>query len=228
MFLPLGSLANVAAILAGGVLGLFLNDRFPENIRKISFQGIGLCVMLIGVQMALKVENVILMIFSVLIGGIIGEALNLDTRFKNMADKLKRRLKSNNEKFSDGLITAFMLYCIGSMAVLGALDEGLRNDPSILYTKAILDGFTSIILASIYGRGVLFSVIPLFIYQAGLTFMAGFIEPFLSPVLLNEIAGTGGLLIIGLSISVLEIKEIRVTNMLPALVMVVVLNLFFG
>jgi uncharacterized protein len=225
MVLPIGSIVNMAAVIAGSLLGLMLNNKFPENIRKISFQAIGLCTILIGVQMAMKVEDLMLVIFSMLIGGIIGEVSDLDKRFKQVGNLVKKRLGSKNEKFTDGLITAFILYCVGSMTILGALDEGLRNNPALLYSKSVLDGFSSIVLASVYGSGVLFSAVPLFIFQAGITLIAVQLQPFLSDVLINQVSAVGGLLILGLALNLLEIKEVKVTNLLPALVVVTIFTL---
>ncbi len=223
--MPIGTIVNVLAVLAGGSLGLLLHKNFPENIKKISFQGIGLCTLLIGMQMAFKVENILLLIISVLLGGISGELLRLHERFTQLGNWVKRRVKTKNEKFTDGLMTAFILFCVGSLAILGALDEGLRSDPTLLVTKSVLDGFSSIILASVYGNGVLFSAIPLFIFQAGITLVAGSLEPYLSATVVNQMAATGGILILGLGLNLLEITQIKITNLLPAIFIAAFLSL---
>ena len=228
MHVPLGSFANAGAIILGSLVGIALHSRFPDRIREIVFQGLGLSVLLIGVQMALKVENILLLIFSILIGGIIGELMNLELLFEKLAKKLKIAIKSKNELFTDGLITSSLLFCIGAMAIIGAFDEGIRGDATVLYTKSILDGFASIALASTYGTGVLFSMIPVFIYQASLTLFAESFQHLFSPLMITQLTATGGLLIVGISLSLLDIKRVRLGNMIPALPMSILLTALFG
>ena len=226
--LPLGASVNALAIIAGSIVGCWLQSRFPDRIRTIVFQGLGLCVLLIGVQMALKVDNILIVIFSVLLGGITGELLRLDTLFERLGNRFKTLIKSKNEKFTDGLITASLIYCIGAMAIVGSLEEGIRGNPTVLYTKAILDGFASVALAASYGSGVLFSFIPVFVYQGAMTVGAGFFQQYFSDLMIAQVTGCGGLLIIGIGINLLELTEIRLANLLPALVYVVVLTALFG
>ncbi len=223
--IPEGTLVNTLAVLAGSTLGLLLQSRFPENIRRISFQGIGLCTLLIGMQMALQVQNILTLIFSILIGGAIGEQLKLHEGFVRLGDWIKSRVKIGNERFTEGLITAFLLFCVGSLTIVGALEEGLNDDPSLLYTKSTLDGFSSIVLASVYGWGVLFSALPLFLFQTGITLSAGLLQPYLSEMVIAQLSATGGVVILGLGLNLLEIMAIRITNLLPALLIVVVLTL---
>jgi uncharacterized membrane protein YqgA involved in biofilm formation len=226
--IPTGTLVNTAAVIAGSTLGLLLQSRFPPKIREISFQGIGLCTLLIGMQMALKVENILLLIFSVLIGSALGEWLKLHDRFIRLGDAVKNRIKVGNEKFTEGLITAFLLFCVGSLTIVGALEEGLNNDPSLIYTKSMLDGFSSMVLASVYGLGVLFAAIPLLLFQSTITLSAEGLQPFLSQIVIDQMSATGGVIILGLGINLLEIKSLRITNMLPALLIVIILTLLFS
>lgn len=223
--LPVGTIVNAVAVIAGSTIGLFFHKKFPENIRRISFQGIGLCTLLIGMQMALEVQNILTLIFSILSGSIIGESINLHKYLEHFGDFIKRKVKSKNDRFTEGMITAFLLFCVGSLTILGALEEGLRGEPDLLYTKSMLDGFASALLASVYGLGVLFSAIPLFIFQGTITLSAGLLQPYLSDVVIAQLSATGGVLILGLGINLLEIKDIKITNMLPALVIVVILTL---
>lgn len=222
--LPVGSLANAAAIIVGSLAGCLLHSRFPERIRAIVFQGLGLCTLLIGLQMAFKVQDILVVIFSILLGGITGELLRLDTLFERLGNRFKATVKSKNPKFTEGLITASLIYCIGAMAIVGSLEEGVSGDPTVLYTKAILDGFASVALASTFGSGVLFSCIPVLLYQGAITLFAGFFQHYFSPELIAQLSATGGLLIVGISITLLEIKEIRLANLLPALPFVVILT----
>ena len=225
--MPIGSLVNMLAVIVGSLFGLLLGQRFPENIRRISIKGIGLCTLLIGTQMALKVENILLVILSILLGGILVEFLNLQSKFEQLGDQLKKRLPTNNERFTEGLITSFILFCVGSLTIVGALEEGLRNDPTLLYTKSVLDGFSSIVFASVYGIGVLFSAFPLIIFQGGITLLAGKVEPYLTDMVINQLSATGGILIVGLGFNLLEIQNLKITNFLPALIIIIFLSLVF-
>jgi hypothetical protein len=226
--LPTGSLVNAAAIIAGSLIGALLHGRFPERVRTIVFQGLGLCVLLIGVQMALKVDNILILIFSVLLGGLLGELLDLEGLFERLATRFKALVRSKDTGFTDGLITASLIFCIGAMAIIGSFDEGIRGDPTVLYTKSILDGFASVALASTYGLGVLFSFIPVLLYQGGLTLFAGFFQQHFSPQLIAQLTSTGGVLILGIGLTLLDIKRVKLSNLLPALLVVVVLTLVFG
>jgi uncharacterized protein len=225
-----GTLVNTLAVIVGSGIGLLLHNRFPENIRKISFQGIGLCTVVIGLQMAFTIEgpeDMLIIIFSILIGGITGEAINVEYYFNKLGDFVKKRIGSSNERFTEGLITSFLLFCVGSLTILGALEEGLRGDPSLLYTKSVLDGFGSAFLSSVYGVGVLVSAVPLFIYQGSLTWMASFLQDYVSDFVLDQVSATGGVMILGLGINLLEIKQIKISNLLPALLVVVIVSLVY-
>ncbi|MFH1136430.1 MAG: DUF554 domain-containing protein [Pseudomonadota bacterium] len=221
--LPVGSMINAGAIIAGGLAGLIIGGKLPSNIRTIVFQGIGLAVLVIGLDMALKFERPLITIFSLIIGGIIGESIHLDDFLNSLGDRLKKRLKSKNELFTDGFVSASLLFCVGSMAIVGALDEGLRGDPTILMTKSVLDGFVSVALASTYGVGVLFSAAAVFAYQYGISLFASNFSEILSETLVNELTALGGLLIIGIGLNLLDIKNIKISNLLPSLLVLVVL-----
>lgn len=223
--MPIATFVNMLAVLAGGILGLILRNNLTDNVKKITFQGLGLVTVVIGLQMALEVNNILLMIFSLIIGGIIGELLRLDKQFEQAGEFLKKKVKSKDERFVEGLTTAFLLFCIGSVTILGALEEGLTGERNLLFMKSVLDGFASIALTAVYGVGVMFSVIPMLILQGGLTILAFYLQDFFSEVVIQEMSAVGGILIVGLGINLLEIKEIRVNNMLPALIMIILLVL---
>lgn len=223
--MPIATFVNMLAVISGGILGLILRNRLSENIKKITFQSLGLVTIIIGLQMALKVNNILLMIFSLIIGGIIGELLRLDKRFEQAGEFIKRTIKSKDERFVEGLTTAFLLFCIGSVTIVGAIEEGLKGDRTLLFTKSVLDGFASIALTAVYGVGVMFSIIPMLVFQGGMTILAFYLKDVLSDVVIQEMSAVGGVLILGLGISLLEIKEIKVNNMLPALLLIVILVL---
>jgi hypothetical protein len=167
------------------------------------------------------------MIFSIVIGSIFGELIDIDKWINNFGEWLKNKFKTKNQKFSEGLVTAFLLYCMGSMTILGAIEEGLGGVPNLLFAKSILDGFSSIILAATLGLGVLFSSIPLLIYQGGLTLLASNIQNSLTEIIVNEITAVGGIILLGLGITLLEIKKIKIINMIPSMILAGILAYLF-
>jgi uncharacterized protein len=219
--MPIATLVNAAAIILGSLMGVFLGRNFPDRVRTIVYQGIGLCVLAIGLDMALQYDNIILVVFSVLLGAVTGELLKLDEKMTSLGDWLKTRIKSKDARFTDGFVTASLIFCIGSMAILGSIDEGIRGDRTVLLTKSILDGFISIPLAATYGIGVLFSALPILLYQGSITIAASQSQAFFSPEIITQITSVGGLLIMGIGLSLLDVKKINVTNLLPSIVYVV-------
>ncbi|WP_022660492.1 DUF554 domain-containing protein [Paucidesulfovibrio longus] len=228
MILPVGSLVNALAIIVGSICGLLLHNRFPDRIRIIVFQGLGLCVLVIGFQMAFKAEDMLVVIFSVLLGGIAGELLRIDRHLDSLGDRLKAVVRSKNERFTEGLVTASLIFCIGAMAIVGSFDEAIRGDRTLLYTKSVLDAFASIALSASYGLGVLFSFIAVLLYQGMFTIFAGYLQHWFSPTMIAQLTGTGGVLIIGIGINLLDLKAIKLANLLPALVFIVLLTLAKG
>ncbi|MFW6323563.1 MAG: DUF554 domain-containing protein [Desulfovibrionales bacterium] len=224
--MPTGTLVNVLAIIAGSLLGTLFNKNLPEKLRVIVFQGLGLCVLVIGLEMALKVEGLVALIFSILLGGLVGEILDLEKWLERAGGYLKARFGSNDGRFTDGFVTASLIFCVGSMAVIGALDDGIRNDPTLLYTKSVLDGVACIPLASTFGIGVAFSALPLFLYQGGITLLASQAQTFFTDAIILQLTAVGGVLIMGIGINLLGFTRIKVTNMLPALLFAVLFGIF--
>ena len=223
----LGTVINAGAVIVGSSVGLLVHSRLPKRITTIVFQGIGLFTLFLGITMAMKTGNFLVMIFSIVLGGIAGELLDVDGRMTKMSEYLKKKIRLKSERFSEGLVTAFLIFCMGSMSILGPIEEGLGKPPNILLAKSVLDAFSSMALSASLGVGVIFSVIPLVIYQGGITLFAGYVQGFFTNVLINELTAVGGLLLIGLGINILEIKSLKILNMLPSLVIVVVLAYFF-
>lgn len=225
--MPIGTFVNAGTVIIGSLIGILLRKHFPLKIKQIVFQAIGLSTLVIGIKMSLEVRNILILIFSMLLGGITGEFLGLDKGLERLTDRIKKKFKSSGEHFGEGLVTAFLIFCVGSMTIVGALDEGLRADHTVLLTKSVLDGFTSIALASTYGAGVLFSFLPLLVFQGGITLLAFISKDFFTPVMISQMTAVGGAMILGLGINLLEIKKIRIINLLPALVYVVILTRIF-
>ena len=185
----------------------------------------GLFTIVLGMSIAIESTNFMLMFLSIVIGTLIGEDLNIDQAIINITSKIKTKIKVKDEKFTDGLITALLLFCSGSMTIVGSIDEGLGKAPDILYTKAVMDGVSSIILTSTFGVGVLFSVFPMFIFQGGITILAFYYRDFLPLELIDHISTVGGVLIIAIGFKILGYKKINPTNMLPALLVLIFLFL---
>lgn len=225
MIIPFGPLINAAAIITGGLLGMAIGSRLPERVREIVFQGLGLCTLVIGMQMALQTKNPLFIVLSLLLGGILGALVQLEDRFMASADALKRRLKSANPKFTEGFVNATVLFCIGAMAILGSLDEGLRGDLTIVLSKSVMDAFAAMALASVFGLGVIFAAVPVLLYQASMVMGAEMMQPWISDALLAELTATGGVLILGIGFNVLNLMQIKLTNMLPSLIVVIILVL---
>ena len=218
--IPLGAIINALGITIGSLVGLAFGARLPERVRAIVFQGLGLCVLVIGFKMALLTQNPLIVIFSIVIGSVAGEMIGLEARLIRV-DWLKGRLKSSNPLFTEGMVNASVLFCIGAMAIIGSFDEGLRGDRAVVLSKTIIDSFAALAMASAYGLGVLFSAIPVLIYQGALTLLAGSLQSWLDPATMTELTAVGGTLIIGIGLNMLEITRISLSNMLPSLFAVV-------
>lgn len=216
-----GTIVNVVTVLIGSSLGILLKSKLPQKLIKTVFQALGLFTLALGFMMALKANDLLVIVFSLVFGAIIGESIDLEKKTDVLTNKLKRKIKVKDERFTEGLLTAFLLFCMGSMTILGAFDEGMKGDDTLLVTKAVMDGFAAMALASAFGIGVAFSAIPLLIYQGGLTLFAGYLGTFFSEAMITELTAVGGILLIGLGINILEIKKIKIFNIIPALVLVV-------
>jgi len=230
----LGTLANAAAIIAGSTVGVLVRSRLPQKYINIAFQGAGLFTLVIGISMALKSENMVLIVVSIIAGALIGEALNLDGNSEKAANYLLNKFVKNNSASEntnksrlaiEGFITSTMLFCTGSMAILGSFEDGMGKPPQLLYTKSIIDGIASIAFASSFGISVAFSAIPILLYQGSLTLFTVYIMQFMTDAMIANLTAVGGVLLVGLGISILKIKDIKVINMLPALIIVVLLSM---
>ena len=220
-----GTIVNTAAIIVGGLIGSIFNRALPQRFQVIIFQAIGLFVVTLGISMAIKTEHILVCVFSLIFGGLAGELLKLDVQTKKLSEWLRRKLKFKNERFTEGFITTTLIYCIGAMAVLGAIEEGTGNYPTILLTKAAMDGVSAIAFSAALGGGVIFSAVPVLIYQGAITLLAFLFTDALNMEMINELSAVGGVMIVGIGINILEIKEIKVVNLLPSLVFVVVFML---
>jgi len=223
----LGTLINSASIILGSIIGLLIGSKLSKNITNIVFQVLGLVVLLLGITMAVKTSNIMILFFSIVLGSLLGEWIDIDKWLNSFGETIRKKIKIGNKKFTEGFIAASLLFCIGSLAILGPIEEGLGNPPNILLVKSGLDGFAAIAFAATFGIGVVFSFIPVLIYQCSITLLAYSSQSFFTEIMINELNAVGGLLLIGLSINILEIKKLKIANMLPSLIVVVVLAYFF-
>jgi len=216
----LGTIVNTLAIIVGSLLGVVFRGGIPKKYQVTIMQAISLAVILIGLKMAFKTDAILLVIFSLVIGSIFGEFLKIEDRLESLGKQLENRFsKVGNGGIAKGFVVASLVYCVGSMAIVGSMESGLTGNHQTLFAKSALDGLSSIIFASIFGIGVLFSSISVFVYQGFITLTASLMKPFLVPPVINQMSGVGGLLIMAIGFNLLEIQKIKVGNMLPAIFM---------
>ncbi len=213
----LGTIVNTVAIIIGSLLGLVLRGGIPKKYNITIMQAISLAVILIGLKMALKTDAILLVIFSLVIGSLIGEFLKIEGRLESLGKRLETRFAKAGDEISKGFVFTSLIFCVGSMAIVGSLESGLTGNHQTLFAKSALDGISSIIFTSSLGIGVIFSSISVFIYQGLITASASLMKPFLITPVINQMSAVGGLLIIAIGFNLLEIQKIKVGNMLPAI-----------
>jgi uncharacterized protein len=222
-----GTIVNALAIVIGSLIGTIL-PRIPERIQNTVMQGLGIAIIVLGTTMAFKSANFLIVIVSVVLGGVIGELLKIEHLLEQLGKWLEKSLNrllknkgGGSLNVAEGFVTATLVYCIGAMAILGAIESGLKHEHDILYTKSMLDGISAIVFTSTLGIGVIFSSVPVFLYQGIIALSATLITLFVSTDALNavitEITAVGGVLIIGIGLNILAIKKIHVANLLPSL-----------
>ena len=225
----LGTIVNAGAILAGGLLGLLLKKGLPQKLSDAIMQGVGLIVLYIGISGALKGSNTLVATLSMVVGGVIETLLDLDGLLNRFAHGLEQKLLKNGGEgstFGEGFVTATLLFCVGAMAVVGALNDGLTGDHEVLFTKAMLDGVSSIVFASALGAGVLLSAAPVFLYQGAITLLATVLSPVLSEAVVAEMTCVGSLLIAAIGLNMLKITNIKVMNFILAIFLPILFCMF--
>lgn len=220
----LGTLANVAAIIAGALVGFGLKQRIPERVSSIAMQGLALVTALIGITLMITTQHVLVVLVSMVTGGVVGELLRIEERLDRLGARVEGRFGKERGAFAKAFVTTTLLYCIGPLAIVGALQDGLRGDYSVLLTKSMMDGIASVAFASTLGIGVLFSALPLAAYQGGITIGASLLQPYLTSAMITEMTATGGLLILAIAMNLLRIAKIRVGNLLPAILVAAILS----
>ncbi|KQL51319.1 hypothetical protein AN964_20250 [Heyndrickxia shackletonii] len=223
----LGTIVNGVCIIVGSLLGKLLH-RIPEKLKGTVLHAIGLAVMVLGLQMGFKSGNFLIVILSLVFGAVIGELLALEDKLNQLGKWLERKIGSSNQgSIADGFVNATLIFVIGAMAIIGALDSGIRGDHDVLYTKAIIDGFTALILTTTLGIGVIFSVIPVVIYEGIIALFATQIDHFVPKEIMDsfikEMTATGGIMIFAIGLNITGITKIRVANLLPGILVVAII-----
>ena len=216
----LGTFVNCLAIIAGATVGMLFKNGIPERYNQTVMQAIALSVMLIGIKSALGCPDLLIIIISLAAGALIGEFIGIEAYLKKLGDFLEQKISkpsSGASSLSTAFVTASLLYCVGSMAIVGSLESGLTGTHDTLFAKSFLDGITSIILTASLGIGVGLSALPVLIYQGAMTLAAGFMKPYLIPAVVSQMSATGGLLILAIGLNMLRERKIAVGNMLPAI-----------
>lgn len=224
----MGAIVNSVLIVIGSLIGQLIGQYIPEALNKMMMQGIGLVIVTIGIGGALEGTNIIVMILSVVIGAIIGYALDIDGHVKRLVAYLGRKFQGSgdNQELAQAFLSATMIFCVGSMAIIGSLESGLTGDNTMLYTKSVIDTITVILLSSSLGIGVIFASISVLVYQGGLTLFAQLLAPLLQDAVVVEISAVGSVLLIALGLNILEVTDLDVIDFIPAMFVPIVLMLF--
>jgi len=216
----MGTIFNAIAVIIGGTIGTIFKERIPSSLQKLLMDALGLICLPLGMEMAIKGEKFLALVFSIVIGGIIGELIGIHEGLEKFSNMIESKFTKEKNTFAKGFLTATLLYCIGPMTIMGSLQDGLGQSPQILYTKSLLDGTASIALASALGIGVIFSAISVLVVQGSITLFAKFISTFFTDIIVQEMTAVGGVLILGIALNLLNIKQIKVANLLPALFLI--------
>ncbi len=212
----LGTLVNAGAIVVGSFVGLLLKKGLPEKITDAIMKGVALCVLYIGLDGCLEGDNALIAILSIVLGALVGTALDLDGRLCSLGDYMERKLQAGGGSFSTAFVTASLLFCVGAMAVVGSLQSGLTGNHTMLYTKSMLDGISSVVFAATLGPGVLMAGVAVLLYQGAITLLAQALAPVLNDAVVAEMTCVGSLLIIGLGLNMLGVTKLKVMNYVPA------------
>jgi uncharacterized membrane protein YqgA involved in biofilm formation len=217
-----GNIVNAFAIIVGSLIGIFIKKEIPENIKDTIMNGLALCSFLVGVLGITKASNVMLIIFSIVIGAVIGEVIGIENFLDRFGKSIENKFKSKGSNIAQAFVASTLITCVGSMAIVGALESGLTGNHTTLFTKALLDFVTTIIFSSSLGIGVIFSSISVIVYQGTITLFASLLKVLLVPNIINDITAVGSLIIIGLSLNILKATNIKVANLLPAVLVPVI------
>lgn len=224
----LGTIVNALAVIAGAFIGLLLKKGIPEKISDVVMKGVALCVLYIGISSALSGTNTLIAIISIVVGAVIGSLLDIDRRLNSLGELAERKLSKGDGKTSiaEGFVSASLLFCVGSMAIVGSIQSGLTGNHEMIYTKSMLDGISAIIFTSTLGVGVFLSAAAVLVYQGIIVLCAQWVQPFLSDYAVAEMTCVGGLLIIALALNMLGVTKLKTANYIPAVFIPIILCMF--
>lgn len=213
-----GNIANMAAIIIGAAIGLFFKKLIKPSYSETIMAGMGIVALVMGIMNVMETQNLLVSVVSIVFGSFVGEVIQIDKKIESFGSYIGSKFQSEGENtFSKGFVSASLIYCIGAMAILGSIESGLKGTHSILYTKSVMDGVTAIVFTSTLGIGVGFSALSVFAYQGAIIILAGQLSSFFTEPLIAELTAVGGIMIVAIGLNILELKKIKVANMLPAL-----------
>ena len=223
----IATIVNSVVIIIGGLIGSIFGDKIGERYTKPLMAAMAFVVAIIGIQGAVETSNILIVVVCIVIGTIIGSALKLDDRISSSGDKIKAKLSGTKicrGRFSDAFVTSSLLFCIGTMAILGSIQAGLNHDYSILFTKSIIDGVSAVAFSAALGPGVILSAVPIFIIQGSITLLAGVAQPFLTTEVITEMSAVGGPIFLGMSVNMLELRKerIKIGDMVPSIIIPII------
>ncbi|MFV0498660.1 MAG: DUF554 domain-containing protein [Bacilli bacterium] len=226
------TLLNCCLIIIGSIAGLTFRKVIGDKYKKVVMEAIGLCILGLGIYQAVGAmsednANPLLFIVAIVFGRLLGELINLDEKINRIGMLLKSKFANDDKKFSEGFVTASILYCVGTLTILGAVKSGTEGDDSILLVKSVLDGITSVFLAASFGIGVVFSIVPVLIIQGGIVIFSSFVSHYITPDMLRELSVIGGLILVAIGLVILEIRKLKISNYIPALIVPVIYYLIF-
>ncbi|MBR6523171.1 MAG: DUF554 domain-containing protein [Clostridia bacterium] len=225
----LGTTVNAITVIIGSLIGLFLKKGLPKKLSDAVMTGVGLCVVYLGIDGCLEGQNPLIAVISIAVGAIIGTLLDLDGKLNSLGNLVEKKFSKNaegNVSLAQGFVSSSLLFCVGAMAIVGALQSGLTGDNQTLYTKSLLDFISAIVFASSMGIGVMFSAVAVFVYQGAIALLAGFLSPLLGDAAVAEMTCSGSILLIGLGLNLLGITKIKVMNYVPAIFLPILLCMF--
>lgn len=223
----IGTVVNTLAVVVGGTFGLLFKNIIPEKITEALLKAISLAVIAIGVKLSFLGENLTLLIASMIIGTTIGEYINIEAKLDKIGAFIENKMKNKVNNVAAGFVASSLLCCVGSMSVIGSIQSGLSGNNEILFSKSVIDLISSVSLAASMGAGVIFSALSIFVYQGTITILAGLLQSLLSDVIVNEMTAIGGIIIMGIGLNFLEIKRIKVGNLLPSIFLPIIYYMFF-
>ncbi|MEX2442921.1 MAG: DUF554 domain-containing protein [Alkalispirochaeta sp.] len=232
----IASIVNALAILLGSAIGKVVGGRIGTQFRAVVFTGVGVVALLIGISMALESQRFLYLVLALVIGGLLGTAWRIEDRVYQLGEWLKRRFQprsspgtvaapehdaAGTHSFAQGFLVSSVLFCVGALAIIGSFQAGVEGDYELLFTKSVMDGFMAVLLTAAYGIGVGFSAVSVLVYQGALTLLAGLLAPFVTPLMVSEISGVGGAMVVMIGLNLLELRTIKTADFLPGLIIVV-------